>query len=247
MGIKINYLYNSGFIIETEGHIIVIDYYKDSPTGYKKRKENGTLSQEDLKTEKDVLVFATHSHSDHFNPVVFEWSREKDNFNYILSSDIKLTSKYKNINFISPYEEINIKNVKVKAYGSTDLGVSLLIKVDGCTIFHAGDLNWWNWWDESNEYNSLMEKNFKAEVKKIKDDDNDVDICFFPVDPRLRESFNLGAEYFIRNIRTKVFVPMHFGEEYKITRELADLMRNNQEAQNLKIVEIEARGQEILL
>ena len=34
-------------------------------------------------------------------------------------------------------------NVSLRAFGSTDSGVSLLIRVGNCLLFHAGDLNNW--------------------------------------------------------------------------------------------------------
>ena len=41
-------------------------------------------------------------------------------------------------------------DIKVKAYGSTDAGVSFLVTTSGGRkIFHAGDLNDWHWQDDS--------------------------------------------------------------------------------------------------
>ena len=47
-----------------------------------------------------------------------------------------------------PMKNLSLKGVKIKAFGSTDIGISFLVSVDGVDIFHAGDLNWWHWWDE---------------------------------------------------------------------------------------------------
>ena len=58
-------------------------------------------------------------------------------------------------------EEKLFKDVYVKAYGSTDIGISFLVKVDGLTIFHAGDLNWWHWKEDSLEEQLVAESSFK--------------------------------------------------------------------------------------
>lgn len=39
--------------------------------------------------------------------------------------------------------------MKVKAFDSTDEGLSYLVEMDGIRIFHAGDLNNWHWREES--------------------------------------------------------------------------------------------------
>ncbi|MEI3154718.1 MAG: hypothetical protein V8S95_06185 [Odoribacter sp.] len=39
--------------------------------------------------------------------------------------------------------------MRIKAFGSTDIGISFLIDIDNIRIFHAGDLNNWHWEEES--------------------------------------------------------------------------------------------------
>ena len=49
--VKIQYLFNSGFSVETENHQLIFDCYKFFPK----------LSH------KDTTVFVSHSHPDHYN------------------------------------------------------------------------------------------------------------------------------------------------------------------------------------
>ncbi len=58
---------------------------------------------------------------------------------------------------------------QVKAYGSTDTGVSYAITLtDGSVIFHAGDLNDWHWSEESTEREvAKAEERFKVIVDRI--------------------------------------------------------------------------------
>lgn len=238
--IKINYLYHSGFTVETEKHLMIFDYYKDSVDHGEKGISTGAISETDLSTDKKIIVFSTHGHEDHFNPIILEWENKRKDIIYVLSSDIKLDKKAENIKVVSAYEEIEIGEMHIKAFGSTDIGISLLIDVEGVEIFHAGDLNWWYWWDDTEEEIKRMEAAFKGEISKIKE--SNLDIAFFPVDQRLKHNYCLGAKYFIQEIEPKVLVPMHFGEVYDTTKQFKEEMKNS----CTKIIEITHRGQEII-
>ncbi|GIM28875.1 hydrolase [Clostridium polyendosporum] len=239
--VRVNYLYNSGFCIETKKHLLIFDYYLDSVKSNIKNKTSGIISEEDLKTNKQIVVFSSHSHEDHFNPVIFNWALINSNITYVLSSDIESIKNSENIKYMSPYNQLKLNDLVIKSYGSTDIGISFLINVDGVNLFHAGDLNWWHWWDESQTENEMAETNFKNEIEKIKGEK--VDIAFFPVDPRLKEDYYLGGEYFIKEVNPKIFIPMHFGEKYETTKIFTERVANSP----TKVIEITNRGQDILL
>lgn len=241
MKAKIKYLFHSGFSIETEKHLLIFDYYNDLPHSENKKLAEGVIGKEDLKGDKDIIVFSSHSHHDHFSPYIMEWSDYNKNIKYILSSDIKPGRYDNNIHLMSPYNELDIGGVNVKTYGSTDMGVSFLVTVDGMRILHAGDLNWWYWWDDTAEEIEKMEKMFKDEIDKISG--NEIDIAFFPVDPRLEQNFHMGGEYFIKNLKPEIFVPMHMWEKYKVIRDF----KNKIGETNTKILEIDHRGQEFII
>jgi len=202
---------------------------------------NGTVGMKDLKTDKKVIVLASHSHIDHFNPLIFEWQSLNKDITYILGNDIKVRNS--NINYISvtPYDEIQIESIKIKAFGSTDIGVSFFVNTGEVSIFHAGDLNWWYWMDDTTDEIESMERQFKLEISRIKG--LIVDIAFFPVDPRLRHNYFIGPEYFVNEINPRVFVPMHFGNKYSITKTFAEKMKTH----STKVIEINHRGQEFNL
>lgn len=225
LNVKIQYLFNSGFIIETQNYQLLFDYYK------------GTVSL----GNKSILAFASHGHPDHFNPKILKWRNENKSIKYILSSDIKLKEPDKNIYFMSPDEEIKMDKIRIRTLGSTDLGVSFLVEVDDINIFHAGDLNWWYWWDDTPDEIRTMEEAFKKEIHKLHG--VKIDIAFFPVDPRLRHNYSLGGEYFIKEIKPDVFVPMHFGEDYEAVRSFAEKVKEYP----AKVIEITDKGQKIYL
>ncbi len=227
MSVKINYLYHSGFAVETENYLFIFDYYEDTVENGIKCIKNGAVGEEDLKINKKIFVFSSHKHFDHFNPVIFQWEKIRPDIKYILSSDIRKKIKSDNIYRISAYEELNIEKVNIKAYGSTDIGVSFLVKADGKAIFHAGDLNWWCWWDDSEKNLKRAEKRFKDEIEKIKGEK--INIAFFPVDPRLEQNCYKGPEYFIKEIQPEVFIPMHFGDNYAEVEKYMKITHRGQE------------------
>jgi len=192
LGITVKYLYHSGFSVETAHNLLIFDYYRGEI-------ELGN---------KQTWVFSSHSHPDHFNTAILDWQKKHPKIHYIFSKDINVEQSAENITFLAPEEECQIGPLQVKAFGSTDLGVSFLVKVDGTSIFHAGDLNWWYWWDDTPENISQAETDFKNEIAKIKGEH--IDLAFFPVDPRLEHNYALGGEYFIQEVQPRYFVPMHF-------------------------------------
>lgn len=201
LDVKVEYIFNSGFTVETKNHFLVFDYYK------------GNINLSNKKT----TVFVTHGHADHYNPEIFNFDGDID---YVISDDLKVKQK---VNYVKPGSELKLNDIDINVFGSTDLGVSFLVSVDDLNIFHSGDLNWWYWENDSEQEKSDMEKQFKNEIDKIKG--NDIDLAFFPVDPRLGEAFSKGGEYFINEISPKYFVPMHFGDNYDATTNFIHKMK----------------------
>ncbi len=236
------HLEHSSFLIETKNNILIFDYFNNTPIPSKRSIESGVLSAEDLKTDKDIFVFVSHGHDDHFNPIIFQWEKINPSIKYILSSDIKeeIDDDKESYYYIDPYQTLQIKDVDVKTYGSTDLGVSFLINVDGFSIFHAGDLNWWHWKDRfTQEELKKEEDDFKKEVDNIIGEN--IDIAFVPVDPRLEEFYHLAGVYFAEKVKPKFLVPMHFRDNFYICKDLAKQLVNSP----VKIIELTHVGQRI--
>lgn len=223
LDIKIEHIFHSCFVVETKNYQLVFDYYK------------GDISLKDKKT----IVFVTHGHGDHYSEEIFKWKNNISDITYILSSDIDIVGE--NIYKLSAYEELILDDIKVKTLGSTDLGISFLLNVDSVDIFHAGDLNWWYWNDDSQEEKLDMEKSFKEEISKLKGPN--IDIAFFPVDPRLKSAYGLGGQYFIKEASPKYFLPMHFGDNFYITSDFIHKI----EDESTTIVELTHKNQVVLL
>ena len=97
-----------------------------------------------------MVVFASHSHPDHYSEEIFRWSRGKENISYVLSDDINLETTNM-IQMVAPYESHQVNGLMISTLSSTDMGVSYLVEMDGINIFFAGDLHWWYWNDDTDE------------------------------------------------------------------------------------------------
>ncbi|MEC9489201.1 MAG: MBL fold metallo-hydrolase [Halanaerobium sp.] len=229
--LKITYLFHSGFAIHSEDKLLIFDYYRGKPGSRKRNIADGYIEAEYLGRTGQVYVFVTHNHKDHFNPEIYGWAEEKDNIQYILSRDVSLLPE-RNYHLLGRYEKLGLEQIQIETYGSTDQGVSFLVGLDGIHIYHAGDLNWWHWKEFSPEEQQREEEDFKREVRKLQG--KDIDIAFFPVDPRLEEYYYLGGEYFAREVQPDLLIPMHFGKNNEISRQFA--ARNKElKAQSVEI------------
>ena len=229
---KITYLFHSGFSVETAGHFLLFDYCPSLD-------RDSVFSSEGLNKKESVYVFVSHSHGDHFDPAILKWAKKNPSITYVFSSDVAFDPSNLNSQVMSPYERWTDRSIEIKTFGSTDAGLSFLVQVDGLSIFHAGDLNWWRWKGETQAEQDHAEKIFKEEIDKM--EGQKIDIAFFPVDRRLEEYYSLGAEYFAARLKPKLLVPMHFGRDFGATKAFTEKAREN----SLPTVEITRTGQEI--
>lgn len=204
--IKLTYIFHSCFMLETEQCVLIFDYWKDSPDGdVKKMLEH---------TGKRVYFMASHFHEDHFNPEIIAMNVPNGDKRIILSRDIIRRHRAKETDadvIMRKGDVYNDEYIKIKAFGSTDAGVSFMLETDGKKIFHAGDLNNWHWEDESTPQEvKKMEGDFKAVLRDIKAEYPAVDLAMFPVDPRLGTDFARGARQCLQTIKTTYLAPMHF-------------------------------------
>lgn len=227
MNVKVTHIFHSGFILEIGDIVMVFDYYK------------GNIDLKDKKT----IVFASHGHGDHYTREIFDWQKEINDIFYILSSDIEDAPDSNNIYTMKPYESLDIEDIHIKSFGSTDLGLSFIITYKGKRIFFPGDLNWWHWEGDSRETQRDMEIEFKSEIEKIQEISTHIDIAFFPVDPRLGDGFSLGAEYIIKHLRPAYLIPMHFGDKFDTSRRFIDKIGDGE----TRIVDINREGQVVQL
>ena len=234
---EIIYLHHSGFAILANQFTIIIDFFEDSES-----ESCGILHDKLLNKNGTMYVLSSHFHADHFNRQVLEWKKQKNDIKYIFSHDIYKRRRIEKdaAIWLKKGEEYADNNIKITAFGSTDVGISFMIEAEGKTLFHAGDLNNWHWMDESPEEEwKRDEQKFLNELKIIKEKYDKVDIAMFPIDPRLGTEYMRGGKQFIEAIQTSTFIPMHFWNDYASANKFQEYARSR----NINSPEINHRGQ----
>ena len=130
--------------------------------------------------------------------------------------------------------------LRIQAFGSTDVGISFLIHLQGKSIFHAGDLNNWHWSEESTEQEIRKAEGRLPGRNKISSgsssDHRPGNVSRRPPNgKRLHER----SPTIHRTNKTTIFVPMHFSEDY----EGGNAFRSIAEAGGCRFITITHRGE----
>ncbi len=213
--LKVTYIRHSGFLVETDSAYLLFDYW------------TGTMPS--LVYDKDLYVFASHAHHDHYSKDIYRLESKCKRVNYILSSDIKEADSFwkqaEHVDFFEPHQEKKVGDCQVSTLTSTDEGVAFLIKIGDLSIYHAGDLHWWDWPGDPDDWNRQMGEAYKEQINLIKGEK--FDLAFVVLDPRQEASGGLGLAHFLKNVGADHVFPMHLWEDYDLIRrfkkEYADL------------------------
>ena len=212
---RVTFLAHSSFFLELETACLLFDWWK------------GELPP--LPADRPLLVFASHRHEDHFNPAIFSLAEGGRDVRFLLGKDIRLTERNRtrwNLSddaagrclCLGGGETVSpVPGVTVETLPSTDEGVAFVVSLEGKTLFHAGDLNWWHWEGEDKAWNRNMEVNFKRYCEPLRG--RHIDLAMFPVDPRLGEDGFRGPRYFLELTDTVRLLPMHQWEQFSFTRD----------------------------
>ena len=198
--LDITYLLNSGFFVRLGDTGFIFDDYQD-PAG---------AVDKALPELKELYIFASHAHFDHFNPAIRRYAGKANAF--FLSSDIRLLPSSKQMPmdktiWLDTYDGYEDNGICVTTFDSTDAGTSFLVEKNGWRIFHAGDFNWWHWEGDTEENNAFARNGFRKQMKRL--EGLTADIAFFPVDGRLGTAQTYGAKEFCARTDVKALVAMH--------------------------------------
>ena len=195
---KVTYLNHSGVLVEFKDHYCIFDYYR------------GELPS--LNKKKDVIVFCSHSHNDHYNPLIFDLLDKKGmRYQTILASDISDENRLSKIkhSFVEPDKCYQFDGgIQVETLLSNDSGVAFIVSTDEGVVYHGGDLNDWYWEGEPEEENLELRTIYHTEIGKIKG--RHFDVAFVPLDPRLEAHSADGLLYFLESVDCDSVFPIHY-------------------------------------
>ncbi len=246
---KVTFIDHSSFLVELSDKYLLFDYYR------------GELPAMDR--EKELYVFSSHSHYDHYNTEIFKLSDSFTKARYILSYDIEeefegdlmdlgkeLSEKVREqVIFMEPHERKKIspfsgEGIETETLRSTDLGVAFIVTAEGKTIFHAGDFQWWDWPGEPKEDNLKAKGDFFSELLRI--ENKTMDVAFLVLDPRQESSEFWGMDTILSRVHVGTVFPMHFWGDFNIVKRYSERLEKGEVSflsRPPRFVEIRRRGE----
>ena len=206
-------IYNghSGWTVKTQKHLLIFDYCQQDRLHENSGILNGNISADDLKG-KNVYVFASHDHGDHYNPEnIFGWNTGKQKIKYIYGFDPAQSRVYRKkaydgpaYTYISGDSQLQIDDLKISTLQSNDTGVGFLVEVDGVTIYHGGD---------HANLNNDVQDDYQKEIDFVASKTSKTDITFLPVTGcpvRWSAEYVMnGFFYAVGKLNPRYVFPMH--------------------------------------
>ena len=139
------YLGHCGFAIRTARHLLIFDYQekRDGPqprtAAGRAGLDSGWVDPAEIAGDR-VRVFVSHSHQDHFDPVIFGWRKTVPDIAYYFGW--KAADDPANHYLAGPratYAGDGLEIFTINSHHSGVPEVAFLVKVDGLVIYHNGD------------------------------------------------------------------------------------------------------------
>lgn len=254
---KVNYIHHSAFYVEFDKTVLVFDYYDGK--SIEACIYNGSMPE--FPKDTQMYVFASHSHRDHFDMEVLRWSCRYEQIHYIFAKEVKkklgnsalrrifpdkdeqeLRRLKDKIHYVKPQEVLEVAGVEVETFLSTDSGVAFLVTCEGRKIYHAGDLNWWHWAEETEEFNCYQKETYQAQMELLAG--RKIDVAFVILDPRQKQDMFLGIDYFMHKVGAEYVIPMHMWKKYEYIGKYKASLEERELAE--RVIELSGENQQCL-
>lgn len=222
--LTLTYLKHSGFMLELSAAVLIFDCYADP---------SGAVADRLGRTDKPAVYFVTHWHADHWNAgILASAADDPGRVTYVIDRDTARAH-------LTPAQRAGIRLIEtadgarlaadvlrvpglrsVSVFGSNDEGVSYVVDTADGLIYHAGDLNDWDWQDADSP---RMQAYYRSELDKIAAAcaGRVFDLAMVPVDLRLGDRAFSGAEIFAASLPVTHLVPMHLNGGDSLPQQLA--------------------------
>jgi L-ascorbate metabolism protein UlaG (beta-lactamase superfamily) len=194
------YLGHCGYAVKTRDHLLIFDYQEQRDGQQPKSRPAqhslgaGWINPGEIKDLK-VRVFVSHSHEDHYDPVIFTWRTIIPDIAYYFGWKASDDPSYNYL--VGPRAELKSGGLEIATINSHHSGVpevAWLVKVDGLVIYHNGDCQPD---DPSSEYDFLKTKT------------DTIDLAFvFPVYEE-GQKYTIQSRDFFGKFHVRAAFPMH--------------------------------------
>ncbi len=186
--VNLTLLDNAGVMIETRGMRLYIDPIE---------------LPEDYSAKLADAILITHSHSDHYQPIIIDMLQKNETVNIFPKCMTAAIASFDGIG-LNPEDEYQVSLFDITAFYMYTLPVevylashpqeenftSYIVNINGFTIFHAGDSK------NIEEYSQLTGL---------------IDVALLPLGPGCQTMTDLEIIDVIDIIQPEYFVPIHFG------------------------------------
>lgn len=256
---RVTFIHHSSFCVELEDKVLVFDYFCGTRTrgmelidAIPKFHFQGKMPEFDR--DREIYVFVSHRHQDHFDPEIFQWAKKYPKIRYIMPRQMKFNEKYflkrgldpgvrDRIRPVELSGQITLEGLTIETFVSTDEGVAYLVSCGGRSVYHAGDLHWWHWDGEPKEVLQYQEKAYKQEIDRLAR--HHVDVAFVVLDSRLETGVFWGLDYFLEKVDADYVIPMHLWQDYRLIRQYKALP--DQGRRKERVLEVTGENQVFLL
>lgn len=176
---QIIFIHHSCFLVELDDKVLIFDYFD----GDKVEGMHFTGKLPSYEPDTKIYMFASHSHKDHYDMDILRLTDKYPNIHYIFSKDIRISPHFLSkhgidptvrdrVTFVSPDNTYHVDDLDIMTLRSTDAGVAFYVTSNGVSLFHAGDLNDWEWDGAGDLINGRVRRAFRHEIKKLSEKPN---------------------------------------------------------------------------
>jgi L-ascorbate metabolism protein UlaG (beta-lactamase superfamily) len=190
----IRYLFHSGWAVWTKNHLLIFDYTEPLPPPGQRAPDAKAIEPEEI-ADQVVTVFVSHAHSDHYNPEILKWRPVIKKIRYVWGWEG--VGALEDIHFGPERRAVSDRGLEILNIHHEFDGIpesAFLVRVDGLTIFHAGD---------HGSGRGMEDPVFGDNIRYLAGQAPELDLMFTPT---------FGGEIdAIRALKPRVVFPMHDG------------------------------------
>ncbi len=225
------YLGHCGYAVKTAKHLVIFDYIELEENPVERGLDKGFVDPAEI-AGLDVIVFTTHSHIDHYDPIIRTWHKTIPKIRYVFGWKVEEESGVYSMD--KPRDRLELDGVLIHTVNSHHSGVpevAYLVQLDGLTLFHEGD------------YQGRMGRNEPSNIKEdmayLKKFIDRVDLAFvgnWTGEPVLD---------ILRGLEPKMIFPMHDRKKEHLYKNFSGKL--TEKGIELPVLCPEARGDKFVL
>lgn len=199
------HLGHSANLLKIDNHLLVFDY----PYGTTAMDEILRPLQPEEISNENVYVFISHHHGDHHRSTIYGWKEKISHLRFIIPEYME--RRPDDAHVIAPGRTIELDDMRIRAYPSTDAGVAFSIYLNDKHIYFAGDNGFWNR-ERTRTPRQYIDEDL-ATVDRI----TPIDIAFQVCDPLLESkgSGDGGITVFATTFQPRLLIPIHLRGDYE--------------------------------